>query len=212
MDIVLSLNLNYLMIIEMTNLAIFSSGNGTNAENIIRYFNKSVVGLGINVKVLFCNNPQAGVIARARNLAVPVVVLSKEEMTLARKDSTMLTDLLDFFKADAIILAGYLLKVPSLLIQRYPEKIINIHPALLPKYGGKGMYGHHVHEAVIAAGEKESGITIHLADEVYDNGRIIFQAKCNIDPSDTPDTLAAKIHELEQANFPKAIERYFTEG
>ena len=212
MDIVLSLNLNYLMIIEMINLAIFSSGNGTNAENIIRYFNKSVVGLGINVKVLFCNNPQAGVIARARNLGVPVVVLSKEEMTLAHKDNTMLTKLLDFFKADAIILAGYLLKVPSLLIQRYPGKIINIHPALLPKYGGKGMYGHHVHEAVIAAGEKESGITIHLADEVYDNGRIIFQAKCNIDPWDTPDTLAAKIHELEQANFPKAIERYFTEG
>lgn len=212
MDIVLSLSLKYLMIIDMVNLAVFSSGNGTNAENIIKYFNKSGVGSGINVKVLFCNNPLAGVIARARNLGVPVVVLSKEEMTLTRNDSTILTDLLGFFNVDAIILAGYLLKVPSQLIRIYQEKIINIHPALLPKYGGKGMYGHHVHEAVISAREKESGITIHLADEVYDNGRIIFRAKCNIDPSDTPDTLAAKIHELEQANFPKAIERYFTEG
>lgn len=211
MDIVLSLSLKYLMILDMINLAIFSSGNGTNAENIIKYFNKSGGSSAINVKVLFCNNPQAGVIARARNLGVPAVVLSKEEMTLAGRDNTILTDLLGFFNINAIILAGYLLKVPLQLIHTYPGKIINIHPALLPKYGGKGMYGHHVHEAVISAGEKESGITIHLADEVYDNGRIIFQAKCDIDKSDTPDTLAAKIHLLEQANFPKAIERYLTE-
>lgn len=206
--IVLSLSLNYLMILPMINLAIFSSGNGTNAENIINYFNKRGGKSGINVKVLFCNNPQAGVIARARKLGVPVVVLSNEDMTISHKDNTTLTDLLNFFKVNAVILAGYLLKVPSLLIHIFPEKIINIHPALLPKYGGKGMYGHHVHEAVIAAGERESGITIHLADEVYDNGRIIFQAKCSIAPDDTPDTLAAKIHELEQANFPEEIERY----
>lgn len=212
MDIVLSLSLKYLMIIDMINLAVFSSGNGTNAENIIKYFNKSETCSGINVKVLFCNKPQAGVIARARNLGVPAVVLSKEEMTLAGSDNTVLTDLLGFFNINAIILAGYLLKVPLQLIHTYPGKIINIHPALLPKYGGKGMYGHHVHEAVISAGEKESGITIHLADKVYDNGRIIFQAKCKIDQSDTPNTLAVKIHELEQANFPKVIERYFTEG
>ena len=197
MDIVLSLSLKYLMIIDMINLAVFSSGNGTNAENIIKYFNKSETCSGINVKVLFCNNPQAGVIARARNLGVPAVVLSKEEMTLAGSDNTVLTDLLGFFNINAIILAGYLLKVPLQLIHTYPGKIINIHPALLPKYGGKGMYGHHVHEAVISAGE---------------NGRIIFQAKCKIDQSDTPNTLAVKIHELEQANFPKVIERYFTEG
>lgn len=197
------------MIIPMINLALFSSGNGTNAENIINYFNNKGRKSGINVKVLFCNNPRAGVIARARKLGVPVVVLSNEDMTLSRKDDTTLTDLLTFFKINAVILAGYLLKVPSLLIHIYPEKIINIHPALLPKYGGKGMYGHHVHEAVIAAGEKESGITIHLADEVYDNGRVLFQAKCSIDATDTPDTLAAKIHELEQANFPEVIERYF---
>ena len=212
MDIVLSLSLKYLMILDMINLAIFSSGNGTNAENIIKYFNKRGDSSAINVKVLFCNNPQAGVMARARNLGVPAVVLSKEEMTLAGTDKTILTDLLSFFNIDAIILAGYLLKVPLQLIHTYPGKIINIHPALLPKYGGKGMYGHHVHEAVISAGEKESGITIHLADEVYDNGRIIFQAKCGIDKSDTPDTLAAKIHLLEQANFPKVIEMYLTEG
>lgn len=197
------------MIIPMINLALFSSGNGTNAENIINYFNNKGRKSGINVKVLFCNNPKAGVIARARRLGVPVVVLSNEVMTLSHKDDTTLTDMLNFFKINAVILAGYLLKVPSLLIHIYPEKIINIHPALLPKYGGKGMYGHHVHEAVIAAGERESGITIHLADEVYDNGRVLFQAKCSVDTTETPDTLAAKIHELEQANFPEVIEKYF---
>ncbi len=198
--------------VNMINLALFSSGNGTNAENIINYFNIKNRKSGINVKVVFCNNPTANVITRARMLGVPVVVLPNEDMTLERKEGTALMGLLNFFKVNAVILAGYLLKVPSLLIHTYPERIINIHPALLPKYGGKGMYGEHVHEAVIAANERESGITIHLADEVYDNGRIIFQATCTVDPTDTPNTLAAKIHELEQYNFPQVIEKYLRKG
>jgi Folate-dependent phosphoribosylglycinamide formyltransferase PurN len=123
-------------------------------------------------------------------------------------NSPKILDILINEKIDYIILAGYLLKIPEILIQKYPDKIINIHPALLPKYGGKGMYGDRVHKAVIAANERESGITIHVVNEVYDSGKILFQDKCIIDPSDTPEDLAAKIHVLEQKNFPKVIEKY----
>lgn len=127
-------------------------------------------------------------------------------MTYAGKQ-THLTEVLADLQTDYVILAGFLLKVPDFLLNAYPERIINIHPALLPAYGGKGMYGDHVHKAVIAAGEKESGITIHLADNQYDHGRILYQAKCPVTPEDTPETLFAKVHELEKA-YPEVIERY----
>ena len=194
----------------MKHLAIFASGSGTNAQNLIEYFNygknrSGQRGSEIRVELVICNKPQAYVVERAKKLDVPSVVLSKEELTT---NTQKLFELLSQYNIDYIILAGYLLKIPAELIDKYHDRIINIHPALLPAYGGKGMYGHHVHEAVVAAGEKESGITIHLVDEKYDNGKILFQAKCEVAPSDTPDDVAEKIHHLEQANFPRVVDEY----
>lgn len=189
----------------MNNLAIFASGSGTNAQNLIEYFNYGKGSNTATVKAVICNKPGAYVLTRAEKLNVPSEVMNKEELT------TTPGRLLEFLKQlniDYIILAGYLLKIPSELIAEYPNRIINIHPALLPSYGGKGMYGHHVHEAVVAAKEKESGITIHLVNEKYDNGRILFQARCEVAATDTPDDVAAKIHLLEQAHFPTAVETY----
>jgi len=180
------------------NIAIYASGGGTNAENLITYFHASDKA---QVKLVLCNNANAGVINRAARLNVPCTVFSKNELV-----STF--DILKRESIDFVILAGFLLKVPDEIVEAYPQKIVNIHPALIPNYCGKGMYGHHVHEAVIAAHEKESGITVHLVDNHYDHGKILFQAKCTIDPSDTPDDLAAKIHILEQANFPKVVDSY----
>ncbi len=200
----------------MKNIAIFASGSGTNAQNLIEYFNRTKdSGLnnnslekGAKVVAVICNRPDAYVLTRAEKLNVPSVVMQKEELTANPKN---LLALLRQLSVDYIILAGYLLKIPAELIHEYPDRIINIHPALLPAYGGKGMYGHHVHEAVVAAGEKESGITIHLVDEKYDNGNILFQARCKIAPADTPDDVAAKVHELEQAHFPQIVEQYISE-
>lgn len=194
----------------MKHLAIFASGSGTNAQNLIEYFNygknsSSHTGAEHRVELVICNKPQAYVIERAKKLDVPSVVLNKEELTT---NTQKLFELLAQYNIDYIILAGYLLKIPAELIEKYPDRIINIHPALLPAYGGKGMYGHHVHEAVVAAKEKESGITIHLVDEKYDNGKILFQAKCEVTPTDTPDDVAEKIHHLEQANFPRVVDEY----
>ncbi len=202
----------------MKHLAIFASGSGTNAQNLIEYFNGNANCNAehntnilpqsrntANVKIVICNKPNAYVLTRAENLGVPSLVLNKEELTT---NPQKLLQTLAEHKIDYIILAGYLLKIPQELISQYPDKIINIHPALLPSYGGKGMYGHHVHEAVVAAGEKESGITIHLVDEKYDNGKILFQAKCTVEPTDTPDDVAAKIHTLEQAHFPQVVDDY----
>lgn len=152
---------------------------------------------------VFCNNPQAYVIERCRSLNVPCIVFSREDFKNDR-----ILELLARYKPDLIVLAGFLWLVPMHLIEAYPDKIINIHPALLPGYGGKGMYGMRVHEAVIAAGEKQSGITIHKVDGHYDKGDAIFQATVDIVPSDTPDTLAHKIHELEYKHFPRVIEEY----
>ncbi len=202
----------------MKHLAVFASGNGTNAQNLIEYFNgckSAEISSGSNpktatdacVKVVICNKPGAYVLTRAENLGIPSMVLNKEGLTTAPQK---LLQVLAEFKIDYIILAGYLLKIPQELIALYPNRIINIHPALLPLYSGKGMYGHHVHEAVVAAGEKESGITIHLVDEIYDNGKIIFQAKCSVDPADTADDLAKKIHLLEQEYFPQVVENYIS--
>ncbi len=186
----------------MIRLAVFASGSGTNAQNIIEHFK---CGTNAGVEVVICNKPGAQVLARAEKLNVPSVVVQKDELAATPQK---LVEILKQYKTDYIILAGYLLKIPAELIREYPDRIINIHPALLPAYGGKGMYGRHVHEAVVAAGEKESGITIHLVDEKYDNGRILFQARCPIEASDTPDDVAEKIHRLEQEHFPRVVEEY----
>ncbi len=189
----------------MKNLAILASGNGSNAQNIITHFFGSS---NAAVKVVISNKADAYVLERAKSAGVPAIVLPKEELT--SESSSVLMDTLHQYKTDYIILAGYLLKIPAALIERYKGKIINIHPALLPKFGGKGMYGMHVHQAVINAKEKESGITIHLVDAIYDNGRILFQATCPVLPDDTPEQLAARIQTLEQAHFPTIIEKYIT--
>lgn len=183
----------------MKNLVIFASGSGSNAENIIRYFAEKP---GFRVKKIYCNVPDAYVLERAKKYNVPTQVFNRAEF---RNPDIILRQLQEE-GTDFIILAGFLWLVPPCITNAYPNRIVNIHPALLPAYGGKGMYGHHVHEAVLAAGEKESGITIHYVNEHYDSGDIIFQATCPVLPDDTPDTLAARVHELEYAHFPRVIE------
>lgn len=183
----------------MKKIAIFASGSGSNAENIIRHFGKSPE---ICVKSVYCNVPEAYVLERAKKYNIPSFVFNREELRNPDKIFRQLQEQ----ETDFIVLAGFLWLMPDFITAAYSNRIINIHPALLPSYGGKGMYGHHVHEAVIAAGEKESGITIHYVNGHYDEGAIIFQAKCVVTPEDTPDTLAAKIHGLEQAHFPRIIE------
>ena len=182
----------------MKNLVIFASGSGSNAENIIRYFAEKPE---FKVKKIYCNVADAYVLERAKKYQVPAVVFNREEL---RNPEAILAQL-QAEATDFIILAGFLWLMPACITAAYPNRIVNIHPALLPAYGGKGMYGHHVHEAVIAAGEKESGITIHYVNEHYDEGNIIFQACCDIAPEDTPDTLAQKVHALEYEHFPHVI-------
>lgn len=180
------------------NIAIFASGSGTNAENIIRHFqgNKDV-----NVALVVSNKSDAYVLVRAANLHVPSLTLTREEFARGEE----LARLMKERGIDFIVLAGFLLRVPEALIEAYPGRIVNIHPALLPKYGGKGMYGDRVHRAVVEAGERESGITIHLIDEQYDRGTTVFQAKCPVLPGDTPDDVARKVHALEYAHYPEVI-------
>ncbi len=180
-------------------IAVFASGTGTNAANIIQYFSDKQTA---QVALIVCNNANAGVLKIAADNNIPSVIIQKE----------------NFFKGDAylpelknagihfIVLAGFLWKIPSLIIQTFRDRIINIHPALLPKFGGKGMYGNFVHEAVLSAKEKQSGITIHFVDELYDNGKTIFQTTCPVYENDTTETLAKRIHELEYKYFPKVIE------
>ena len=187
----------------MKRLSIFVSGNGTNLQRIAEYFANNP---DVEIVNVVCNNPEAYAIERAKNLGIPVRMITKQEF-----NSLEFTREMADLKLDLIDLAGFLWKIPVSLIQAYPKRIINIHPALLPKYGGKGFYGEHVHKAVVAAKEAYSGITIHYVNEVYDNGEIIFQAKIALLPEETPDTLAAKIHLLEQANFPVVIERVLME-
>ncbi len=184
----------------MIRIAIFASGAGTNAANIISYFQNSST---VSVALVVSNKPGAGVLKIASNEKISALVIEKERFL---NGDAYLSEL----KAAGInfvVLAGFLWKIPAALIAEYPNKIINIHPALLPKYGGKGMYGAKVHDAVISAGEKESGITIHFVNEHYDEGATIFQAICAIDQNDTADILANKIHSLEYAHFPKQIEQ-----
>ncbi len=182
---------------KMIRIIIFASGSGTNAENIINYFDKSDY---IKVTFVLANKQNAGVLERAKKLNIPSKVFSNLELN---------SDIfLQFLKkeADFIILAGFLLKIPEKLIQTFPSKIVNIHPALLPNYGGKGMYGMHIHQAVVANKEPKTGITIHYVNKNYDEGAIIFQKEVALEESDTPEEVAVKIHQLEQDNFPKVIE------
>ncbi|MBQ4023712.1 MAG: phosphoribosylglycinamide formyltransferase [Prevotella sp.] len=182
-----------------TNIAILVSGSGTNCENIIRYFADKPE---VNVSLVLSNKADAYALVRAERLGVDRSVMSKADFN----DESKLMPLLQEHDVQFIVLAGFLLMVPDFLLQAYPHRIVNIHPSLLPKYGGRGMWGHHVHEAVKAAGEKESGITIHYVSEVCDGGEIIAQFHTALAPDDTPDDIAAKIHELEQAHFPQVIE------
>ena len=185
----------------MKRIAIFASGAGSNAEKIIHHFaNHS----SIAVALVVCNKPDAGVINIAKQNAVPVLLIEKEEFF---NGDHYIKNLIKH-NIDFLILAGFLWKIPVRLIETFPEKIINIHPALLPAYGGKGMYGNFVHEAVIKAGEVQSGITVHVVDEIYDNGAAIFTATCPVAPDDTPQTLAARIHQLEHKFYPQVIEKY----
>ena len=184
----------------MTHLAVFASGAGSNARKIIEYFQHSSE---IRVALIVCNKPGAGVIAVAESASIPVLMLEKERFF--RGDSYLPE--LKARNIDFIVLAGFLWKVPPALIGEFQNRIVNIHPALLPRYGGKGMYGERVHTAVLEAGEKETGISIHYVDEVFDNGEIIFQARCAIGPDDNAETLANKIHQLEHAHYPPVIEK-----
>jgi phosphoribosylglycinamide formyltransferase-1 len=180
------------------NLALFASGSGSNAENIITSFRNEPQ---IRVSCICTNRPDAFVIERAKKHNVPFLVFNRDD--LYHRDTVL--EYLKQREIDWIILAGFLWLVPANLMQHYQHRIINIHPALLPNYGGKGMYGHHVHEAVIAAKEKFSGITIHYVDAEYDRGDTIFQAKCPVEPGDTADSLASRVHALEYEYFPRVI-------
>lgn len=190
-----------ILIMCQINIAIFASGSGTNAENIIKFFTSSK---HIKVALVMSNKNDAYVLERARKLGVPAYNFSPYELN----DTILVDEILENFKIDAIVLAGFLMKIPDRLLNKFPERILNIHPSLLPKFGGKGMYGAKVHKAVLDSGEQESGITIHLVDGTYDNGRTLFQSKCNIIEGDTPDSLAERIHSLEYKHFPAVVEEY----
>lgn len=185
---------------KITRIAIFASGAGSNAQKIIDHFRGTEA---VKIALIVCNNPAAGVLSIAEKEQIPSLLIEKKRF--ATEDAYLPE--LSKHQIDFIVLAGFLWKVPGVLISQYPDKMINIHPALLPKYGGKGMYGSKVHEAVITAGETESGITIHFVDELYDHGNIILQATCLINEKDTADTLAQKIHVLEHRHYPEAIAR-----
>ena len=184
----------------MKKIVVFASGSGSNAERIATYFSEKG---SAQVSLILCNNLQAGVLERAKRLDIPSLVFNRQ----AFYKTNVVLDVLKTQQPELIVLAGFLWKVPENLITAYPNRILNIHPSLLPKYGGKGMYGDRVHQAVVANGETESGITIHYVNEHYDEGNIIFQAKTTVLPTDTPDTLAEKIHLLEYEHFPKIIEK-----
>lgn len=184
---------------EKVKLAVFVTGGGTNCENIIRHFQDSTT---VKVEIVVSSRADAYAITRAKKLGVPVTVITRQQLN----EEPYLA--LEAVKGcDYIILAGFLPKVPLYLIDRFPNRIINIHPALLPKFGGKGMWGHHVHEAVKAAGETESGITIHYVNAELDEGEPIAQFSTPLSPDDTPDDIAAKVHELEMKHFPEVIEQ-----
>ncbi len=184
----------------MTKIAIFASGTGSNTQNIIDYFRHHP---GIAIGLIVTNKPGAGVLEIAKKENVPTLIIEKEHFFFGDAYTGSLRE----WQIDFIVLAGFLWKIPPQLIAAYPNKMINIHPALLPKYGGKGMFGNRVHEAVIASGDKESGISIHYVDDHYDHGHIIFQSSCAVDEKETPATLAQKIQSLEHEHYPVVIEK-----
>ena len=181
-------------------IAIFASGSGSNAENIVHYFSGSSE---FQFPLIISNQTNAYIHKRAETLKIPSFTFTKEQFFDAKPVLELLTE----YNIDAIVLAGFLLKIPTLLIQHFPDKIINIHPALLPKFGGKGMYGIKVHQAVKEAGEPETGITIHYVNENYDDGNIVFQARCPVSADDTAEMIAAKVHLLEYEYYPQIIEK-----
>lgn len=190
----------------MKRIAVFASGNGSNAENIIRYFNTGAgaPSHGAEVVLVVCNRPGAAVIDKARALGVPVSIVTREMFN----DEASMMALLESRAVDAIVLAGFLLMVPPFMTARFSGRMINIHPSLLPKFGGKGMYGRHVHEAVVAAGETETGITVHLVSDHCDGGDIIFQASTPVATTDTAADVETKVHALERVHFPAVIARW----
>ncbi|WP_323787568.1 phosphoribosylglycinamide formyltransferase [Psychroserpens sp.] len=188
----------------MKRIVIFASGSGTNAENLIKFFHNRE---NVSVIQILSNNPHAKVLERAKKLKVSALSFNK----IAFAETSHILDLLKSVKPDLIVLAGFLWKFPEHILAEFPNKVINIHPALLPKYGGKGMYGMNVHETIVSNKEKETGITIHYVNEHYDEGAIIFQAKCAVNPSDTAHDVAQKIHKLEMNHFPKVIEKLLNE-
>lgn len=187
------------------NLAIFASGAGSNAEQVLKFFRSHPA---IKVALVVSNRSNAGVLDIAKAYGVPTVIVGKSELY----ESNHIVEILRNFEINFIVLAGFLLKVPAVLVELFPDKIINIHPALLPKFGGKGMYGIHVHQAVKDGNETETGITIHYVNEHYDEGNIIFQASCAILPTDEVDTIRQKVQKLEHEHFPIVIEKLLTGG
>ena len=188
----------------MKNIAIFASGSGTNAENLVHFFRTDPI---VRVGLVLTNNQNAGVIRRAQSNDIETLVFSRTEFY----ESEKILNLMKQRGIDFVVLAGFLWLVPDNILKTFENKVVNIHPALLPNYGGKGMYGRHVHEAVIANGEKESGITIHYVNARYDEGDIIFQARCKVKSDDTPESLASRIHQLEYEHFPQVVEKLLKE-
>lgn len=182
----------------MRNIAIFASGSGSNAENIANYFSGSQE---VSIALIVCNKADAFVFERAKKLGIPSKLVTKAEM----QDQDLVLSLMKEYHIDFIVLAGYLVLVPKYLVEAFPRAIVNIHPALIPLHCGKGMYGDKVHEDVVRCGDKESGITIHYVNEFFDNGDIIFQAKCTVEPGDDAHAVATKVHALEYAHFPHVI-------
>lgn len=190
-----------LILSTVKNLIIFASGNGSNMEVLARYFLGSTLA---KVSAVVCNKPGAGVIERAGRLGIPVVMVNRQQMY----EEGILPDMLRPLRPDLIILAGFLWKIPENLIAEFSGRIINIHPALLPAYGGKGMFGMNVHRSVIEAGEQYSGISIHQVNEHYDEGELLFQQALRLHPDETPESLAGRIHELEHYYFPRVVEAF----
>lgn len=193
-------NLNLIPSMPPKRLAIFASGSGSNAEKIAEYFAQHP---SVEISFILCNKPEAGVIARARKLHIPVVLFDRKTFYETNK----ITELLQNQQIDLVVLAGFMWLVPASMVRAFPQQILNIHPALLPKFGGEGMYGHFVHEAVVAAQETTSGITIHYVNEHYDEGAIVFQASCPVLPTDTPAMVAAKVQVLEHEHYPAVIDK-----
>ncbi len=191
---------NHQPVLSKIKVAVFLSGAGSNAENLVRYFRNHS---SIEIASFYCNNPNALAIGRAEKLNLPCHIFSKADFIIPG----VVIEKLLYEQIDFIVLAGFLWLVPKYLIDQFPSKIINIHPALLPKYGGKGMYGAKVHEAVVMNKEFETGISIHFVDEFYDEGNIIFQANTKVDPLDTPEIIAQKVHQLEYEHFPLVVEQ-----